>query len=136
MKTHKLTSLRFLKLNLECHNIKMRRKHMNIYCFSFMRLCSKSPSCNRILQLFLQLQSFLKTQLLQQLQRVKKHYTNSQVKLYPLVCTTVIFEAINQVLNKRMKKLQMEYEPFICTIIFYLILCTRFRKELLMLSLR
>ena len=21
---------------------------MNIYCFSYMRLCSKSPSCNRI----------------------------------------------------------------------------------------
>ena len=33
------------------------------------------------------------------------------------------FEAINQVLNKRMKKLQMEYGPFIYTIIFYLMLC-------------
>ena len=45
------------------------------------------------------------------------------------------FEAINQVLNKRMKKLEMEYRPFICIIIFYLILCIRFRKEFLMLSL-
>ena len=27
--------------------------------FSFMRLCSKSPSCNRVPQLFLSLQSFL-----------------------------------------------------------------------------
>ena len=32
---------------------------MNIFFFSFMRLCSKSPSCNRKPQLFLQLQSFL-----------------------------------------------------------------------------
>ena len=46
------------------------------------------------------------------------------------------FEAINKVLNKRMKKLEMEYGQFICTIIFYLILYIRFRKELLMLSLR
>ena len=30
----------------------------------------------------------------------------------------------------------MEYGPFICTIIFYLILCIRFKKELLMLGLR
>ena len=28
------------------------------------------------------------------------------------------FEAINQALNKRTKKLEMEYGPFICTIIF------------------
>ena len=37
-----------------------------------------------------------------------------------------------------MKKLEMEYESFIfiCTIIFYPILCIRFSKELLMLSLR
>ena len=34
------------------------------------------------------------------------------------------FEAINYVLNKRMKKLEMEYGPFICTIIFCLIICT------------
>ena len=45
------------------------------------------------------------------------------------------FEAINQVLNKRMKKLEIEYGPFICIIILYLILCIRFRKEFLMLSL-
>ena len=45
------------------------------------------------------------------------------------------FEAINQVLNKKTKKLEMEYGPFICAIIFYLIFCIRFRKELLMLSL-
>ena len=42
------------------------------------------------------------------------------------------FEAINY---KRMNKLEMEYRPFICTIIFYLTLCIRFRKEVLMLSL-
>ena len=34
------------------------------------------------------------------------------------------FEAMNYVLNKRMKKLEMEYGPFICTIIFCLIICT------------
>ena len=45
------------------------------------------------------------------------------------------FEAINQVLNKKTKKLEMEYGPFISTIIFYLIFCIRFRKKLLMLSL-
>ena len=46
------------------------------------------------------------------------------------------FEVANYVLNKRIKKLEMEYGSFICTITFYLILCIRFRKELLMLSLR
>ena len=46
------------------------------------------------------------------------------------------FEAINEVLNKRMKKTEMEYGPFTCTIIFYQIHCIRFRKELLMLGLR
>ena len=46
------------------------------------------------------------------------------------------FEVANYVLNKRIKKLEMAYGSFICTIIFYLILCIRFRKELLMLSLR
>ena len=35
-----------------------------------------------------------------------------------------------------MNKLEMEYRPFICTIIFCLTLCIRFRKELHMLSLR
>ena len=35
-----------------------------------------------------------------------------------------------------MKKLEMEYGPLICTIIFYLIFCIRLRKEILMLSLR
>ena len=46
------------------------------------------------------------------------------------------FEAINQVLNKRMKKLEMKYGPLICTIVLYLILCIRFKKDILMLSLR
>ena len=35
-----------------------------------------------------------------------------------------------------MKKLEMEYGPFIYAIIFYVMLCIRFRKEHLMLSLR
>ena len=49
-----LASLRFLKLNLECQNIKMGRKTYEHLFFSFMRLvCSKSPSCNRVPQLFL-----------------------------------------------------------------------------------
>ena len=63
---------------------------------------------------------------------VKKQYTDS---LLP-ARYNCNFEAINQVLNKRMKKLEMEYGPFICTIIFYLIVCIRFRRDLLMLSLR
>ena len=63
---------------------------------------------------------------------VKKHYTDSLLSAR-YNCN---FEAINQVLNKRMKKLEMEYGPFICTIIFYLIVCIRFRRDLLMLSLR
>ena len=46
------------------------------------------------------------------------------------------FEAIIYVLNKRMQKSEIEYGIFICTNIFYLILCIRFRKELLMLSSR
>ena len=39
--------------NLEYKNIKMGRKTYEHLFFSFMRLCSKSPSCNRIPQLFL-----------------------------------------------------------------------------------
>ena len=35
---HELASLRFLKLNLEYQNMKMGRKHMNVYFFSFMGL--------------------------------------------------------------------------------------------------
>ena len=46
------------------------------------------------------------------------------------------FEAINQFLNKRMEKLEMEYGQLISTIIFYPIPYKRFRKVLLMLSLR
>ena len=45
------------------------------------------------------------------------------------------FEATNSVLNKTMERLEMEYGPFISMIIFYLILCIRFRKEFLMLGL-
>ena len=41
-----------------------------------------------------------------------------------------------KVLNKRMGKLEMEYEPFISTIFLNLILCIRFRRELLMLGMR
>ena len=41
-----------------------------------------------------------------------------------------------KVLNKRMGKLEMEYEPFIPTIFLNLILCIRFRRELLMLRMR
>ena len=56
---HELASLRSLNLNLEQQNIKMRRKtYEDLFFFSFMRLCSKSPACNRITQLFQQLQSF------------------------------------------------------------------------------
>ena len=42
---HELASLRFLKLNLECQNIKMGRRTNKRQFFSFMRLCL---SCNRI----------------------------------------------------------------------------------------
>ena len=35
-----------------------------------------------------------------------------------------------------MKNLEIEYEPFISIVIFYPILCIRFKKELLMLRLR
>ena len=57
---HVLASLRFLNLNLEWLNIEMRRKTLeDLFFFSFMKQCSKSPSCNRIPQLFLELQSFL-----------------------------------------------------------------------------
>ena len=38
----------------------MGRKTYEHLFFSFMRPCCKSPSCNRIPQLFLQLQSFFK----------------------------------------------------------------------------
>ena len=32
----------------EHKNVKNEEKHMSIYFFPFMRLCSKSQSCNRI----------------------------------------------------------------------------------------
>ena len=41
------------------------------------------------------------------------------------------FEVKNKVLNKGMKKLEMQYGPFICIVIFYLILYVRFMKEFL-----
>ena len=43
------------------------------------------------------------------------------------------FAAMNEVLNKKMKKLDMEYGSFIYTIITYLMLWLRFKKELVML---
>ena len=46
-----LASLWFLKLNLECQNIKMEEEHINIYFF-FKRLCSKLASYNRITAVF------------------------------------------------------------------------------------
>ena len=56
---HELAYFRFLNLSLEWQNIKMGRKTYEDLFFSFMRLCSKSPSCNRIPQFFLYVQSFL-----------------------------------------------------------------------------
>ena len=56
---HKLASLRFLNLNLEWQNINMGRKTYEYLFFFFRETCSKSPSCNRIPQLFLELQSVL-----------------------------------------------------------------------------
>ena len=64
---------------------------------------------------------------------VKNHYTDSKVILSGMYNCN--FEAISYVLNKRMEKTEMEYAPFACTIISYMILCVRFRKELLMLRL-
>ena len=57
-KINELASLRFLKLNLEYQNIKMGRRtyfYKNTYFFflSFIKLCSKSASCNRIPKQFL-----------------------------------------------------------------------------------
>ena len=46
------------------------------------------------------------------------------------------FEAMNYVLNKRMKKkkkIEMKYRQFICIIVSYLMLYRRFRKDFLML---
>ena len=41
-------SLRYLNLNLESQNIRVGRKTYEYLFFSFMGLCFKSPSCNRI----------------------------------------------------------------------------------------
>ena len=125
---HEVASLRFLNLNLEWHNVKMGRKTYGDLFFSFMRLCSKSPSCNQIPVVFIAAVFF-------------NSYYNSYTwsKNITLTVKKVVlsgmykcnFEAINQVLNKRMKKLEMEYGPFI----LYLILCIRYRKEFVMLNL-
>ena len=49
-----ISIFKVIKLNLEYQNIKMlRRTYEYISFFSFMRLCSKSASCNRIPLLFL-----------------------------------------------------------------------------------
>ena len=62
---HELASLRFVKLNLECQNIKMGRKtYEHLFFFSHETMYSKLPSYNRIPQWSLQLQSFLKKHLL------------------------------------------------------------------------
>ena len=58
-------------------------------------------------------------------------------KVILLVMYNCKFEVISSVLNERIEKLEMEYGLFICTIIFYMMVCIRFaKKNLLMLSLR
>ena len=136
---HQLASLRFL--NLEKQNIKMRRKtYEDLLFFSFMRLCSKSPARNRIPQLFLYLQSFLIAAAIIIATHGQKtlHWQLRKVILLSVIILSKYncnFEAVNYVLYKGMKKLEMEHEPFTGIIIFYLALCIRFRKEFLMLSL-
>ena len=107
---------------------------MKTYFFSFMRLFSKSPAGNRILQLFLQLQYFLIASAIKiaTYDKKKLHWQLRKVILPGMYNCN--FEAINQVLNKRMRKLDMEYERFTYIIIFCLTLSIRFRKEFLMLS--
>ena len=44
------------------------------------------------------------------------------------------FQAISKVLNERMKKAKIKYEPFIYSVIIYLMIWITFRKELVMLA--
>ena len=102
---------------------------MTIYLFSFMKLCSKSPACNWIPQLRLYLQSFLIAVAI-----IIATYGQKTLhwKLRKVILSCMYncnFQAINQVLNKRMRKLEMEHESFTCIIIFYVAVSIRFRKE-------
>ena len=96
-----------------------RRTWEHIFFLFFLKLCSESASCNWIPVFF-----------------KKNSYYNGYT--WPKNITLAVpsgmyncnFEAINMVLIKKMKKLEMEYGPFIYTIITDLMLCIRFRKEL------
>ena len=120
---HENITKRFLKLNLEYKNKKKGRGiYKHIFFLSFVRLCSKSASCNWIPQLFLSCSLFQKAAIIiailaQEMLRwqLSKVLTSGMYKSN--------FEAINKVVNKRMKKLKMEYGPFIYTIIPQSLLC-------------
>ena len=99
------------------------RTYKHLSFFSFVRQCSKSPSCNRIPAIVIAIHG-----------QKTLHFQLSKVILSGMYNCS--FEAINWVLNKKTKKLDVEYGPLICKIIFYVILYIRFRKEFLMLSLR
>ena len=130
---HELAPLRFIKLNLEYQNIKMRRRTYQHIFFSFMRLYSYSASCNRIPQCFYSCTHFFKSSYQNSYTWTKK-ITLALSKVIPFGMCSCNFDAIKYVLNKR-KKLEMEYGPFINTILINLILCIRFRKDLVMLRL-
>ena len=119
---HQLASLRFLKLNMECQNINMGRI---TYEHLFYFLSWDNVLDHRAIEYhtwFYSCSLFLKKAIIIAI--------NGQETLHWQLSKAIISgmyncnsEAINQVLNKRMKKLQMEYGPFIYTIIFYLMLC-------------
>ena len=118
--------IRLLKLNLEYQNIKMGRETYE-YLFFNQHLLIEYHSYFCSCSIFW-----------------KSSYYNSYASSKNIILTVkvihsgmynCIFEAINLVLNKRKKKLEMEYESYIYTIIIYLMLWIRFRKKLVMLRL-
>ena len=133
---HELASLRFLHLNLESQKVKSRRRTYEHFSFFFsMRLGPKSLSCSRYHSSFYSCRLFFKKDgiIIAIHGRKTLHWQLTKVILSGTYNCN--FEATDQVSNRGKKKLEMEYGTFICTIIFYLTLCVRFRKELLMLSL-
>lgn len=99
-----------------------------------MRLCFKSESYNRIQRLFLQPQPFFKKAaiIIATLgQETLQQQLNKVISSSMHDCN---FETVNQVLNERIEKVEMQYTPFIYTVIIYLMFWIRFREEPVMLA--
>ena len=98
-----------------------------------MRLCSKSASRNRMLISIAAVFFKRAAVIIAVLDQKTLHWQLSKVILSGMYNCN--FEAISKVLNKRMKKLEMEYGPLITQASSIVMFWIRFWKELVILQL-